>query len=375
MFNYMGQRMSNPPMIAGTGGAALAAAAQALAAALRQYQKTADMGQTWTGSASQAHNDRLAKLVDAASRVIQAITQAQALTTAGGAQLTALKLQNDAITTSALSSQFLVFPSGQVIPGPAHHTAAAGPHYAAAMRAFWAVANAFTGQINGTVTAGAMSDAQLAGTIIGIAAQFFADLLSEKEKNPLAGQVNLTPGLSDPGAPGALPPGLTPPPFGPIDHPDGTQLAGVSDLGGVGPLGPGGIGGLGPGGLTGGPGGLGGVGGLGPAGLGGIGGLGPAGIGPGGVGQGGVLAAGRPGVIGAGAAGTMGAGAGGPGAAGAAGAMGRGGVLGGSGMMPMVPMGGQGAGGSDQGHSADTWLHEDQDPFDPDEDAPGSVLS
>jgi uncharacterized protein YukE len=180
MFNYMGQRMSNPTMIAGTGAAALGTALTALAAALRQYQKTADMSQTWSGTASQSHNQRLAQLVDAAGRVIQAMSQAQTITTAGGAQLTALKVQNDAITTSALSSQYLVMPTGQVIPGPAHHAAAAGPHYAAAMRAFWAIAQMFTGQINGTVAAGAMTDAQLAGTVIGIAAQFFADLLSEK---------------------------------------------------------------------------------------------------------------------------------------------------------------------------------------------------
>jgi hypothetical protein len=43
-------------------------------------------------------------------------------------------------------------------------------------------------------------------------------------------------------------------------------------------------------------------------------------------------------------------------------------------MMPMMGMGAGGA-GSGKGDSADTWLHEDQDPFDPGDDAPGPVLS
>lgn len=385
MPDFMSMRMSAPTQFNAGAGAALASAAASLAQALQQYQKTADLSRTWTGSASQSHTDRLAKLVDAASRVIQAITTAKTITATCGAQMTALKVQNDSITASALAGQFVVMPTGQVMPGPPHYAAATGPHGPALMRMFWQIANLFSGQINGTVAAQTATDGKVAMQIAAIAAQFFADLLSKKDQ-PNAGQVSLTPGLSDSGLPSTVTPPstTTTPEFPPFrdptfrdpTSPGGTELAGVGELGGFGPLGPGGIP-MGPGGLAGGPGGLGGLGGLGGFGPGGIG--GPGGMG--GIGAGGLLAGGS-GVIGAtgtgaaGAAGTMGAGAGGAGAggAGAAGAAGRAGV--GSGMMPMSPMGAGGAASHDQRHSAETWLHEDRDPFDPGDDAaPDAVLS
>jgi uncharacterized protein YukE len=363
MPDFMSMRMSSPVAFNAQAGAALATAAADLMTALRQYQKTSDLSSAWMGSASQSHTDRVAKLADAATRVIQAITQTQTLTATNGAQLTALKVQNDAITASAMAGQYCVLPSGQVVPGPPHYAASSGPHGAALMKLFWTIANLYSGQINGTVAASTMTDAQAAATIAAVAVQFFSDLLGEKDKAPAPGSVNLDPNLPGSGLPTTVTgPVTTLPALDPLPGGTGTQLEGIGDLGGIGPLGPGGIGGIG---------------GLGPAGLGGVGALGGAGgaFGPGGgLGPGGLLAGGAGMVGTAGAAGTMGAGgAGGAGGSAAAGAAARAGA--GGGMMPMMPMGAHGGGSGEQGHSAESWLHEDGDPFDPGDAAPGSVLS
>ncbi|HEX6683109.1 MAG TPA: hypothetical protein VF062_09955 [Candidatus Limnocylindrales bacterium] len=367
MPDFMSMRMSSPAVFNSSAGAALAAAAQALGEALKQYQKTADLSTAWKGSSSTSHTDRLAKLADAASRVIQAMAQANTITTTGGTQLQALKMQNDAIVGAALSGQFQVLPTGQVMPGPAHYAQASGPHGPALMKLFWTIAKLFSAQINGTVAASSMTDAQVAATLATVAVEFFADLLRD-DSNGSSGAVTLPPWASDPSV---LPPGATIGPDGTIQFPGLTGSNSPDELGSVGGTALAGAGTLGGGALGLGPAGLGSLGAAGVSGLGGVGGVGTMG----GMGAGGVGALGAGGLLaGPGAAGAMGAGATGSGAAGSGAG---GGAARAAGTTPagMMPMGGTGAAASNQQRrEAETWLREDGDPFDPG-DAPESVIS
>ncbi len=410
--HFMAQRVSTPAVFQASGGTALAASGAALLQAIQQFRKSSDLSATWTGSSSQAHEQRVAKLMNAASRVIQAISRGQAVTAGGSTTMQTLKTQNDATVASAVAGRFVVLPSGQVVPGPEHYASATGPHGAALMKMYWMIAKMYTGQINANVATSTMTDGQVAAQLASIALEFFADLIGNKGSggpNPAdmqmpastlpagPGQFEMPPegpGITTPGAGTGLAgvgtgPGLGGFPGGP-GFPGGGP-GGTTGLGGI--SGPGGTPGLGgPGGLGGGPGGpMGGmVGGvpIGGAGAAGVAGRGGAGMpGRGGVGGvGGVIpgaagaAGGRggsPGVIGAGgAAGTgTGGGRGGSGGSGGPGSPGggRGGAGGAGGMTPMVPMGSSAANNDDR-PDAHTWLREDDNPFDPG-DAPDSVLS
>jgi len=413
MPHFMAQRMSSPIAFQTTGGVALASAGASLLAAIQQFRKSSDLSATWTGTSAQAHEQRVAKLVDAASRVVQAISRAQTITGTGAARMQALKTQNDATVASAVAARFQVLPSGQVVPGPEHYASATGPHGPALMKMYWTIAKLYTGQINANVATSTATDGQVAAQLAAVAIEFFADLLKNKNSgspgtNPA---MTMPPGGTMPG--GDIPPGsFTMPPETDFTIPpggSGTGLAGAGSLGGVGSY-PGGGGGMyGGGGVTG----LGGAAGLGGAGLPGGAGAGGAGMAgaTGAAGMGGAVPMGMGGAAGArgggammgsggaagaggrgataggamagGAAGAGGRGAtaggamaggagaggrGGPGAGGAGGAAGRGG-----GVTPMVPMG-HGGGQGDRDGDSQTWLQEDGNPFDPG-DAPDSVLS
>ncbi|GIH09712.1 hypothetical protein Rhe02_77790 [Rhizocola hellebori] len=396
---FMAQRMSSPIAFQASGGTALASAAASLLAAIQQFRKSSDLSATWTGASAQAHEQRAAKLIDAATRVAQAIARAQTVTASGATRMQTLKTQNDATVASAIAGRFVVLPSGQVVPGPEHYASAVGPHAAAIMKMYWTIAKLYTGQVNANVATSTATDGQVAATLAAIAIEFFADLLKKKGgANPAAlqpptglpGSTPLDP-FTIPPEPPAIP---DPGPTGP-----GTSLAGAGALGGAGSF-PGGLGGGygGPGMAGGGLGGIGGPGGLGPgggglpggaAGAGGPGMMGGVPIGGGAAGAGvagrgggaaggamlgrggasGGVAAGGAGVAGAGGArgGAAGGAAGGRG--GAAGARGGAGGAGGA----MGPMG-YGSGQHEEHADSDTWLREDGNPWDPDE-APGSVLS
>jgi uncharacterized protein YukE len=340
MPTFFDQRKSLPSAYQANAGAALIAAGESLANALQQFKKTADVTASWTGSASKQHEDRVAKLADAASRVIQAIAYASTVTKAGSTQMQVLKTANDATVASAVSGQFLVLPSGQVVPGPAHYAQATGPHGPALMKLFWTIAKLYTGQINANVASSTATDAQVAATLAAVAIKYFADLLSDKDKNAAIPPA-VTPGTVTPGL------GSTTVPIShttPQDIP-GTQLAGAGSLGAAGRLS--------------GAGGLGGVSALGGA----------AGRGMGGIGMdvGSPMATGLMGMAGTNAVSATGAASGG--------AAGRG-MTGGASMMPM------GAGAGAAGHGQDgkdaqseTWLQEDRDPFHPDDDPPDAVLA
>ncbi len=334
-------RMASPIAYQATAGTALAGAGQAMGAAIQQFTRASDLTSSWTGGSSQAHGDRAAKLIEAAGRVVQAIAQANTIANSGGARLQALKVQNDAIVSSATAGQYQVLPVGQVIPGPAHYAKASGPHGAALMKLFWMIARLYTGQITATTTQTSATDAQVAATMAAVAMQFISDLMAERGNSGANGPGVTTPTVTTPGSRPLDP--FTMPVKDPSTVDDGiggTTLAGVGTLTGAGGLG--GAGGIG------GAGGLGGVGGIG--GLSGI----PAGAGAAGLMMGGAGAGQGGGAVGAGAA-----------ARGAAGTP-----------MGMMPMGaGHGAGQSGDRRGTETWLHEDRDPFEPDDDAPGAVLS
>jgi uncharacterized protein YukE len=351
MPTFFDQRKSLPSAYQANAGVALAAAGESLMFALQQFRKTTEVSASWTGSAARSHEDRTAKLADAASRVIQAIAQAGTLTSSGATRMQVLKTQNDATVASAMSAQYLVMPTGQVVPGPAHYAKATGPHGPALMKMFWMIARLYSGQITANVGQSTATDAQVAAQLAVVAIEFFSDLLDDRDTDGNAPVM--------PAAPGGYVPG-TPAPVQPIEYPawtlpattPGSALAGAGALGGAGISGPGGIG------------------------LGGGAGIGGAGMG--GAGLGGAAGAGVPmaaGLMGGGGAGGSAAGAGAAGAAGGRG-MAGGGMAGGAGagMMPMgAGMGGRGqdsAGSSDQ-----TWLQEDRDPFAPDDEAPDAVLS
>ncbi len=431
MPHFMAQRVSSPIAFQTSGGMALASAGAALLAAIQQFRKSSDLSSTWTGTSAQAHEQRVAKLVDAATRVVQAISRAQTITGSGATRMQALKTQNDATVASAVAGRFMVLPSGQVVPGPEHYASATGPHGPALMKMYWTIAKLYTGQINTNVAASTATDGQVAAQLAAIAIEFFADLLKNKNSGSAGPNPAMTmpPGGSVPG--GDIPPGsFTMPPETDFTIPpggSGTGLAGAGSLGGIGSYpgggggmygGGGGLGGVnglgGPGGLPGGPGGAAGMTGAGgspgmggavPMGMGGMGGAagargggammgtgGAAAAGGRGAGAGGAIAggagaggrgAGAGGAIAGGAAGAGGRGAGAGGAmAGGAGAGGRGGPgaggagaagRGGGGVSPMVPMG-HGAGQGDRDGDSQTWLQEDGNPWDPG-DAPESVLS
>ncbi len=352
MPTFFNQRLSMPSAFQANAGVALAAAGEALAHALQQFKKTSDVSSSWSGTASKKHEDRAARLADAASRVIQAIARAGTVTNTGAVQMQMLKTQNDATVASALAGQFLVLPTGQVIPGPAHYAQCTGPHGAALMKVFWMIAKMYTAQINGNVAASSATDAQVAATLAVVAIEYFADLLSSKDKDAptgVPGTQTFTPGL---GA-GAVPPATVNPITTP-NFPSGTQLAGAGSFGGAGRFaGAGGVG-------------------AGMTGFGGAGGVGGAGM------DGGMpMAAGLMGVGGsAGAAGMAGSNT----AAGGRGMAATGGVMPvgtGAGAAGGVAGAGAGAGRASEKEraQAETWLHEDGDAFVSDDDSPGSVLS
>ena len=404
--HFMAQRMSSPIAYQATGGTALASAGASLLAAVQQFRKTSDLSATWTGSSAQAHEQRVQKLIEAASRVAQAIARAQTITGAGSTRMQALKTQNDATVASAVAGRFVVLPSGQVVPGPEHYASATGPHAAAIMKMYWTIAKLYTGQVNANIATSTATDGQTAMQLAAIALEFFADLLNKKGSGADPASMMQPPGGLPGGGSAPLDPFTIPPEPPPIIDPNpggGTSLAGAGGLGGAGSFpgglppglgGGGGLGGVGPGigggGLPGGGGGgLGGAGGGGGGGMVGgvpIGGAGGAMAG-GAAGRGGVAggaiaggaAAGRGGAAGGGAMLGGGAGAGGAtggaagrgGAGGGGAAGGRGGA--GGGMTPMAGMG-YGTGKNEEHASSDTWLKEDENPWDPD-DAPGSVLT
>jgi uncharacterized protein YukE len=384
--HFMAQRMSSPIAFQTSGGTALASAGASLLAAVQQFRKTSDLSSTWTGTSAQAHEQRVAKLIDAATRVTQAIARAQTISNTGAARMQALKTQNDATVASATAARFVVLPSGQVVPGPEHYASASGPHYAAIMKMYWTIAKLYTGQVNANVATSSATDAQVAATLATIAIEFFADLLQKKNDSGAVAPGTIPSPTDIPGGGPAPLPSFTMPPESPVipgADVGGTSLAGAGSLGGgaftgaggspgmyggagIGLAGTGGVGAGLPGGSIAGAGGPGMVGGIPMGGAGAAGGM--AGRGGAGAvgGMGGV--AGRGGA-GPGAAGGTAGGRGGGGAGAAA--AGRAG--GGGGMAPMVGMG-QGGAHHDRQADSQTWLQEDSNPWDPD-DAPDSVLT
>jgi len=330
MQTFMTTRMGQPRRFA-EGVQVLLAAAQALSAAGSRFNQTAALP-SWTGSAKQEQQNHMTTLLSAVQRVLGALGKAQTNTTASAAQMQATKMRLDAIVATATAKQYVVLPTGQVIPGPVHHSIAAAKPYM--WKVFYKQSLAYTGQITATVGQGAATDAQLATALVSVAAEFLANLMQKKSDGAAAQMPPLTSAPGPAAGPGLaasqLPAGTA------LPDSVGTQLAGAGELAGAGF-------GAGGGGLP-----LGGAGGVGgQAAMTGVP-IGAAGIGPG-------------------AGGGVRAGAGPAGAAGRAGA----GAMG----APMMPLGGHAAGGDrDSGHHDADWLREDGEPFGTD-DLPDGVLS
>jgi hypothetical protein len=334
--SFMAVEASNPSVFAAGAGTALQGAIQALGAALGQFRQASNMSTSWTGAAAQAQQQRGLQLVTAVTQVIGAMTQANTLATAGGAQMQAAKMQTDATVLQAYSGGYHVFPTGQVFPNGAMLS---GPHAGA----FKAIARLLTARITASVATSTSADAKTAAALAAVAIEFLAGLLDSKTTqaaaNALAPMTNVPPGvpggLANPslvGTGGLAGFDTSPPP--------GTALAGAGPLTGAPGLG-------GPG-LTGGPA---------LTGTPGLGGAGSLGLGAAGAG----LALG-----GAGTAGAGGARVGGTSVAGT--------PVRGTGMVGAMPVGGV-LGGAEPGEdgSTVTWLREDSDLFAP-PDAPDGVL-
>src|SRR5262245_19456877 len=112
--HFMTQRLSSPIVYQASAATALATAATNLIQAVQQFRKASDLSSSWSGQSSNPHLQRIAQTIDAGSRMVQAINQANTISTSAGTRMQALKTQNDATVASALGAQFLVLPTGQV---------------------------------------------------------------------------------------------------------------------------------------------------------------------------------------------------------------------------------------------------------------------
>jgi hypothetical protein len=268
------------------------------------------------------------------------MTGTGAVSTAGAVQLQATKAQMQAIAATATAQGYTVWPTGVVTPGPRHIAECSANWHtwgAARWKLYQKQAASYTAGINGTLAQASTIDQQIATALIKVMTDTLGSFLQKK----LAGDTGsptvptpttlpaTPPGTTVPGSVPTTVPGLAPPTVTTDPLPSG-GLAGVTPLGGGGPV-PGGAGAIGlPGGGAAAPGAV-------------------------------SLAGGA-----AGAAGLLGVGATPAGGA-AAGA--RGGMVGG--MMPMA--GGAGAHRGAGEHSTSTWLDEDDNPFGAD-DAPDGVV-
>jgi hypothetical protein len=344
----MAMRTSNPLAYQTAATAALRAAVESLTAALTQFRQASNLQSSWTGVAQQAQQQRGNQLADAVTRVVAAMARAGTVTTTGAVQMQASKMQADATVTAALAGGFIVLPTGQVLPGPGH----SGPQ----LPAYQAMARMYTAKINASMVQSTATDAQVAAALAKVAIEFLADLLKKQSGGSATGTMpSMTqPTMSIP-TNAAAGSGLAGAGAGAPWSGGGTSLAGAgtgvaSSLTGAGL--PGGSGGIG----------------LSGAGLGGPG-LGATSLG--GAGAGSVSPSLGTGI----AMSTAGAASAGPGRVGTGpvgGALGRGTATTGG----TMPLGGRGASGhaDDEQPTSDTWLQEDENPWEPG-DAPEGVLA
>lgn len=173
MPQFMQALTANPSGFA-TAGTALQSAAEQIRAVSRGFSSGNNTALAqWKGAAQQRAESLARRVTNALSNAATHTSEAGSAAAEGGNVLQGLVTQLRTLVQSAQSTGFLVFPDGQVLPGPTHHAqaAAAGPAAGAVLQTYQAIARSLAMGFNSLVQSVTAADQATAQRILGIAMQ------------------------------------------------------------------------------------------------------------------------------------------------------------------------------------------------------------